>query len=117
MVPPFQANMASSGDALLRARRQVWETDRIKNHLCVPRLNHDLIQDKVGNKILAFSVPTGIFAHASGQPVVRITLDPYHGPSFYGVGSTATPVDTIGTLLLFNAALQCAIAFTHKLPL
>jgi hypothetical protein len=124
MVPPFQAIVAASGDAFtqeLRARGQVWETGRIKNHLCVPRLNHDLTQEKAGNKILAFSEPIGIFAHASGQPVVRITLDtaagtnivsdsrllrelhPYHGPSVYGIGSTATPVDTIGTLLLFNA--------------
>jgi hypothetical protein len=116
--------VASSGDAFtqeLRARGQVWETDRIKNHLCVPRLNHDLTQEKAGNKILAFSESTGIFAHTSGQPVVRIIFDtaagssivsdshllrelyPYHGPSVYGIGSTATPVDTIGTLLLFNA--------------
>jgi hypothetical protein len=40
MVPPFQAIMASSKDTFtqeLRAREQVWETDRIKNHLCVPK--------------------------------------------------------------------------------
>jgi hypothetical protein len=135
MVPPFQAIMASSGDAFtqeLCARGQLWETDRIKNHLCVPRLNHDLTQEKAENKILAFSEPMGIFAHASGQPVVRITLDtaagtsivsdsrllrelhPYHGPSVYGIGSTATPVDTIGTLLLFNASQVVTLMFSHS---
>jgi hypothetical protein len=118
--PTLQAITASSGSAFsqeLRTRGQLWEIDRVKNNLYVPRLNQDLAQEKAEEKILAFSEPASIYA---SRPTVRITLDTavgtsivsdsrllrdlhaYHGPSVYSIGLTAPPLDTIGTLLLFN---------------